>query len=718
MKIIIAILISFSSIAQVPVDTIKSKMLDDITVQGYRANESSIKQLSDVHKLYLVAGKKNEVIAVQNLDANLSEKTGRQVFAKIAGAFVYDMDGSGNQLNIATRGLDPHRSWEYNVRQNGIMTNSDIYGYPASHYSAPLESIQRIEIIRGTASLQYGSQFGGMINYITKQADTTKNVSFESINSVGSYGLFSSYNALSGSSGKWRYYAYYQKRVSDGYRKNASSNAESQFASLSYSFNPRMSLKAELGRSTYLFHLPGPQTDAQFYADPRQSTRSRNYFSPDIYVPSLSFDWKINKSTTLNWTNSAVLGNRSSVLLIALANVVEDLTKNRQVDIDNFNSYSSELRLQKNYTLGNFASVLVTGLRYVNNDLHRRQLGKGTTGSDYDLAITGDFGRDLYYKTQNVAFFIENLLYLTPKLSISPAFRVEKGSTTMSGTISYLAPVNVPNKIEHAFTLLGVNAQYKISPTLRAYMGWAEAYRPVIFSDIIPTNALEVSDANLKDALGYNAEIGISGTLADNIHVDLSYFQIQYNNRIGSLVLPDQNGQNYVYKTNVGNTFSNGIELYTEVNALTTRQARVSVFTATSYFEGYYQKGNVVVNGENKRIDGNRLETLPRWISRNGLRVQYKKTSGTLQYSYVAESFSDAFNTVTPSADGSKGIVPAYSLLDLNFSMKISATYGLKLGVNNLLNAQYFTKRPTGYPGVGVWASDGRSIVATLSIRL
>ena len=270
MKIIIAILISFSSIAQVPVDTIKSKMLDDITVQGYRANESSIKQLSDVHKLYLVAGKKNEVIAVQNLDANLSEKTGRQVFAKITGAFVYDMDGSGNQLNIATRGLDPHRSWEYNVRQNGIMTNSDIYGYPASHYSAPLESIHRIEIIRGTASLQYGSQFGGMINYITKQADTTKKVSFESINSVGSYGLFSSYNALSGSSGKWRYYAYYQKRVSDGYRKNASSNAESQFASLFYSFNPRMSLKAELGRSTYLFHLPGPQTDAQFYADPRQ----------------------------------------------------------------------------------------------------------------------------------------------------------------------------------------------------------------------------------------------------------------------------------------------------------------------------------------------------------------------------------------------------------------------------------------------------------------
>ena len=74
------------------------------------------------------------------MSANLTNKTGRQIFAKIRGAFIYDMEGTGNQINIATRGLDPHRSWEYNVRQNGILINSDIYGYPASHYSMPLVS--------------------------------------------------------------------------------------------------------------------------------------------------------------------------------------------------------------------------------------------------------------------------------------------------------------------------------------------------------------------------------------------------------------------------------------------------------------------------------------------------------------------------------------------------------------------------------------------------
>ena len=699
-------------------DTTQSKQLNDVIVQGYKNRESSIKQLTDVHQNFIIAGKKNEVISVQNLDANISEKTGRQIFAKIAGAFVYDMDGSGNQLNVSTRGLDPHRSWEYNVRQNGIMVNSDIYGYPASHYSAPLESIQKIELIRGTASLQYGAQFGGMIDYVTKQADTSRKISFESINSAGSYGLFSSYNAIGGTIGKLRYYAYYQKRVSDGYRKNATSDAEAQFMSLEYLFNSKLRLKAELGRSTYLYHLPGPLTDALFNADPRQSSRSRNYFSPDIFIPSLALDWKINESTNLNWTTSAVLGNRSSVQLIALANVAEDLNKNRQVDIDNFNSYTSELKLKKMYSIGTLSSVLVGGVRYINNDLHRRQLGKGTTAFDYDLSITGNWGRDLHYKTQNVALFVENLIYLNPKLSISPAFRIESGVTKMSGTINYLASEKVPNEIKHSFPLFGINAQYKISPTIRAYTGWSQAYRPVIFSDIIPPTTLDKTDPNLKDAFGYNAEIGVSGTVKDRLSFDVSYFQLQYNNRIGSLILSDGNGQNYVYKTNVGNTLTNGIEIYAELKTFKTIKTRISIFTANSYFEGYYQKGNVVINGENKSIEGNRLETLPRWISRNGVRFQHKSLSGTVQYSYVADSFSDAMNTVTPSPDGAKGLVPAYSIVDLNFSLKFSNNYSLRLGINNLTNEQYFTKRPTGYPGVGVWASDGRSIVAIFSFRL
>lgn len=64
---------------------------------------------------------------------------------------------------------------------------------------------------------------------------------------------------------------------------------------------------------------------------------------------------------------------------------------------------------------------------------------------------------------------------------------------------------------------------------------------------------MDITDPNLKDTFGNNAEVGVDVTIEDRLSFDVSYFQIQYNNRIRSLTLPDQNGQNYVYKTNIGN---------------------------------------------------------------------------------------------------------------------------------------------------------------------
>jgi Fe(3+) dicitrate transport protein len=518
------------------------------------------------------------------------------------------------------------------------------------------------------------------------------------------------------------YYAYYQKRVSDGYRKNGHSDASAQFVGLTYRFSPSLSLKVELGRSTYTYQLPGPLTDAQFLNDPRQSTRSRNYFNPDIYLPSLTLDWQIDKKTKLNVISSAVLGNRNSVQFLAFADVADTIDsktnhyKNRQVDIDNFHSYTFDVRLTRDYNIGKLKNTLATGVRYVNNDLHRRQLGKGTTGTDFDLSISGDFGRDLHSKTQNISVFVENLIQITPKLSLSPGLRVERGTTNMSGTISYLSREKVPNSIIHNFPLFGLSTEYKLTNQNRIYGGISQAYRPVIFSDVIPLSPLDRTDSNLKDAYGYNAEMGISGKYKTWLHYDVSYFLLRYNNRIGTLVLTE-NGQAYNFKTNTGNSLTHGLELYTELIPLSNATSKLSFFTASSYFNAHYLKGSIIVSNADKNITGNYLETVPKWISRNGINIRYKTFSTTLQYSYVAKSYSDALNTEQPSANGAKGIVPSYGILDVNMSLRVARNYTFKMGINNATNEQYFTKRPTGYPGVGVWSSDGRSVVCSFVVK-
>ena len=716
---IIATIFSNIAFGQSEKDTGKVQNLKQITVTGQKFD---IGKIPDIQGTYIFSGKKTEVISLQEANANIVEKTPRQIFAKIPGVFVYDMDGTGNQTNISTRGLDPHRGWEFNIRKNGIIVNSDVYGYPASHFSMPLEAVERIELVRGTGSLQYGAQFGGMLNYVTKQGDTTKKLSIESINSMGSYGLLSTFNAVGGKIGKFEYYAYASKRLSEGYRQNSKSDYDGQFLMLKYQITEGVSLKAELARSNYLYQIPGPLTDSMFDANPRQATRSRNYFSPEIYVPSVSFDWKLGGKTQISFVTSAVLGRRRSIQFDKPANVVDKIDPitltyaNRRVDIDHFNSYTSELRLLQHYLIGKTQSTLAAGIQVFNNDLHRQQVGKGSTGSDFDLTITGNWGRDLHFKTQNLAIFAENKFDISKKWSINAGIRFETGTSKMSGTINYLDAQKIPNTINHQFPLLGLSSNYCLTETQHIYVGFSQAYRPVIFKDIIPQSVYEKADPNLKDAYGYNLEMGYKGSFSD-FRWDFTLFRLQYNNRLGSLSLVE-NGNYLLYRTNIGNAATQGIEAFGEYSFKITEGVRCNVFSSTAYFDGRYQDAQVKVGNENRSVKGNQIESVPNVISRNGVSFKFKKLSVSTLFSYTSKTYADALNTEIPSANGAVGLVPAYTLLDINATYRVYKNVTIRLSINNLTDKRYFTKRPTFYPGPGIWSSDGRSMNVTIAIKL
>lgn len=703
---------------------IKIKSLDSIIFYS-SLNLNTVKQLLTEQGTYIFAGKKTEVISLANTAVDITNKTGRQVFAKIPGVFVYDMDGSGNQINIAARGLDPHRGWEFNIRKDGVLTNSDMYGYPASHYSMPLESIERIELVRGTGSLQYGAQFGGMLNYVSKQGDTSRAVGFESINTLGSFNLLSSYNAIGGKLGKIKYYAYLYKKSKDGYRKNEHTDSEAESVMLTYEPNKNFSIRLEWSRSKYLYRIPGALTDSMFAADPRQATRSRNYFSPDIHVPSVIINWQVADKTKLQLTGSAVLGRRNSVLFDKPTNIRDTIVtatqqyNNRQVDIDRFNSYTTELRLLQFYRLVKQTSSLAVGIQYMNNDLHRTQLGKGTTGSDYDLTLVDPvWRRDMHFKTTNLALFAENKFQIKNNLAVNIGARIEMGKTDMIGKIVYYPDNQIPVSIKHQFPLLGVNVLYKPGKNIELYGGWSQSYRPMLFKDLIPASLFEKIDPNIKDSKGYNAELGFRGNYKF-LRWDVNGFLLQYNNRFGTLAQIDNGGNFYTYRTNVGNSFTKGVEAFVQADWILAKAVSLSVFTSTAFVHARYTKAIVKSGNANINIEGNKVESAPDLISRNGATIRFYKISFSVLYSYTAATFADALNTVQPpKATGAVGLVPSYGILDMNAALKISKNLELKMTMNNAANKQYFTKRPLFYPGPGVWASDGRNGSITLAIRL
>ncbi|MET0635611.1 MAG: TonB-dependent receptor [Chitinophagaceae bacterium] len=705
-------------------DTLSSKSIDSVVILSY-LRQNNITPLPANRGTYLFGGKKSEVISLLQIPADITNKTARQVFAKVPGIFVYDMDGAGNQINIAARGLDPHRGWEFNIRRDGILTNSDMYGYPASHYSMPLESIERIELVRGTGSLQYGAQFGGMLNYVSKQGDTTRPFSFENVSSVGSFKLLSTYNAIGGKVGQFRYYAYIYRKSRDGYRDNEHTDSEAEGVTVTYEPRAGFSVKLDWSRSEYRYRIPGALNDSMFAANPRQATRSRNYFSPDIHVPSITLNWQLADRTNMSLVTSAVLGKRNSVMFDKPTNVMDTINlstrffNNRQVDIDRFNSYTTELRVAQEYRLGSQTSTLVGGVQYMNNDLHRTQQGKGTTGSDYDLSLVDPvWGRDVHLKTNNVAVFAENSFRLTSQLSVNAGARVEIGETRMSGVISYYSDNEIPVKMEHHFPLFGVSVSYKPLDGLEFYGGWSQAYHPMLFKDLIPTSTFEKVDPNIRDAKGYNAELGTRGSFR-TIRWDITGFLLGYDDRFGTLSGVDNGGAFYTYRTNIGNSLTKGLEIFVQGDWLLGRKTGLSVYTSTAFTDARYTDASVKSGNDNISIRGNRVEGSPALITRNGVSLRYRKFVVGALYSYTARTYADALNTVVPpAATGATGLVPAYGLVDLNASYRIMSNLEIRFNAGNILDKQYFTKRPTFYPGPGIWPSEGRNGTLTLLVRL
>ena len=103
---------------------------------------------------------------------------------------------------------------------------------------------------------------------------------------------------------------------------------------------------------------------------------------------------------------------------------------------------------------------------------------------------------------------------------------------------------------------------------------------------------------------------------------------------------------------------THGAEILIDVKMAETDDYFISLFTSTSYFKGYYTEGLIRNGSDNLDLTNKTLEGLPEWISRNGLQMAYKKFSSVILYSYVAQSFSDPLNTVSPDPSGARGIIP------------------------------------------------------------
>lgn len=691
-------------------------------------------RIKSIEGTTIYSTKKAEIVDMETINANIANNSSRQIFSKVSGLNIWESDCSGLQLGIGSRGLSPSRTSNFNVRQNGYDISADAIGYPDAYFAPPMQALKSIEVVKGAASLQYGTQFGGLINFKYKDAPKDKKIQLNSSLTYGTNNYLNSFTSLSGTVDKLSYYTYYQYRKGDCWRCNSDFQYHSAFAKVKLQENEKLSFNLEYSYLGYLAQQPGGLTDYLFEQDPQQSIRDRNWFKVFWNLLNLKMDYKISPKTTLNVSLLGQYSGRDASGYLGKISRTDPLTETDLLQ-DTYTNYIAEARLLQKYNLFGKRMVFVGGIRYMQGTTTKKQ---GATSNDsiatFKYSNPNNLeGSSFSFPNRNMSVFTENIFNITNNFSLTFGARLEylkqKASgyyritnLDFAGNVLLDTTILETNTLQRIFPFFGGGASYKFNNQLEVYSNISQNYRAVGYNDLRITNPNLIIDNNLEDERGFNFDIGVKGNAKNELFFyDANFFILKYNNKIGTYftTVPDPILINRVvrYRSNISSAISYGIELFAQADiyrllAKKKEYAPVSLalFANVSLINASY------LSSQQTAFNKKKIEDVPPFTLRTGIDFKWKKLTLGAQFSYTEKHFSDATNTKF-SADATVGLIPSYYTLDFNagYQWKILK---LQLALNNLTNNKYFTQRADGYPGPGILPADAFNANVTLSVEL
>lgn len=137
--------------------------------------------------------------------------------------------------------------------------------------AVPVESIERIEIVRGSSAALYGDNaIAGVINIITKKGG--KEPSLDGSLETGSYDTWRRKLTLSGSSGALSYYLHGSHESTDGFRENSDYRASNYIGNFSDSISAFSTFHLRTSYLTNDRKLPGALTETELATEGRDGS--------------------------------------------------------------------------------------------------------------------------------------------------------------------------------------------------------------------------------------------------------------------------------------------------------------------------------------------------------------------------------------------------------------------------------------------------------------
>ena len=668
---------------QLAVLRVEAEAEQDHTVQG--------PFLPDLQGTKINVGKKTTMLDLDALP-RINGNNYRQALAHAPGLIL--SEETSPLLSIGYRGLDPHRTQFSQVLKDGIPIHADQFGYPEAYYAPPLDTVDRVEFIRGGAGLMYGPQPGGALNYVTHRPRTDAALGGGTLHTFGDDAYYSTFSYLDGTTGPLGYYGYYNHRESDGIRSaNSDYHLDAFTGRLVFGAATRSRLLLTVESYTEIHGEPGGLTFAtgpgsvNYLADRRAPSRLYDRFTLDRRAASLVWERDFSRGTfvgrlwAIDYTRLSQRQGGGGFGTIPTGAAAQTNTIERQ----QFHQLGAEARVRLDWGRDE-RHVFTAGGQFYDSNSPRTD-SRGATPAADQGEIRTKSQRDILY----TPIFAENL-FRFDALSLTPGLRVEFSDQNVRELIN-LTRATTPlqnRRARAAEPLLGLAAALDFARSnSQLYLNVSESYRPLIFTQAVPNGATTLVNTDLAASRALQSEIGWRGQPALGLVIDASLFHLDFKNQIGNLALPG--GLSTLI--NVGRSVHRGVEFGVSYDVLArspgpTASGRRAVLPTEDPGLSLYVNGLLL--DARFRAGANRDRT-PQYAPDHVLRTGIVYTRGAalkiaLTTTFTAASFADDSNTPTRA-------IPAHAVTDLTAEWRIpSSPVRLIGGVNNLLDEDYYSR--------------------------
>lgn len=649
----------------------------------------------------------------------------------------------GNNRQIDLRGMGPENTLilvdgkPVQSRNGAKMGRTGERDTRGDSNWVPVESIERIEVIRGPAAARYGSgASGGVVNIITKKPTDKLQ------GSVTVYGKFQedsqegdtkrgSFN-LSGPLAEnlsFRLYGNAAKTDADSPDLNRTSSTASAIAPagregvnnkdinalLRWDLTPQQVLELELGasRQTNIYTGETPVSidanaavrQALFGEETNRTNRNTISFNHrgkwDWGTSRLLFQYE----NTRRWQNPTALAGGPEG---AISSTNEKVTSKLG------NSFLTG-EVNTPLKLGNTTHMLTSGFEYRDERLEDAAANSQTavTSNGNVSGLVGSGTRSGKSDAQTFALFVEDNFEPVQDFIVTPGLRFDHHSQAGN---NWSPSLNATYHVNESWQVKGGVARAFKSPNLYQsnanYLYFTMGNGCPVTSPSAGGGCFIVGNPDLKAETSINKEIGVAYTNHSGLDASLSYFQNDYKNKIYAEMndgVPVWSGTSQLFQwMNASKALVKGFEGNLTVPLDGKDGQRLKLVNNFTYMLKNHNKAN-----------NQPLSVIPKYTVNSTLDWQVNDAfSAQLNATFYGRQEPRTVRSGGATATGSYlNEIGSYALFGIGAQYKFSKDYSMSFGVNNLADKRLYRESNSDGAGAASYNEVGRAYYVSLTGR-